>query len=86
MKLNKNPNNDPIMLRFIVTFSSRHMALMFLWYDGIGDILYYIWSALRATSIYTLTQVKKLQSSLSIRRELSNACDTRAFFSISLFR
>jgi len=26
-------------------------------------------------------QIKELQSSLTIRRELSQACDTRAFFS-----
>jgi len=40
---------------WLVGFSSRHMASMFLWYGGIGDILYYGVHALRATSIYTLT-------------------------------
>jgi len=36
-----------LMLRFTVSrvFSSHHMAWMFLWNKGIGDILYYIWSA-----------------------------------------
>jgi len=56
------------------------MASMFLCYGGIGDVPYYVWSAYVKGHWYTYSHADQ-EIVVVIRRELSQACDTRAFFS-----
>jgi len=65
------------------------MALMFLRYGGIGDILFYILVHTQGPLVYIYSHtgqgmavvISYQLSVFLIRRELLQTCDTRAFFS-----